>query len=59
MPPSRSAFRAAFLCSRTVLFSTIGAIGLVLVAVLYCRILGRLMWYASEKMARLERERAE
>jgi len=49
----------AFLASPTLLFSSIGSIGVVLVAVLYCRILGRLMWYASEKMARLERERAE
>jgi hypothetical protein len=33
-----------------------GCTGLVIVAVLYCRILGRLMWYASEKMAKLERQ---
>jgi hypothetical protein len=37
----------------------IGALGVLFVAVLYCRILGRLMWYCSEKMARLERQRAE
>jgi hypothetical protein len=32
-----------------------GCVGLVLIAILYCRILGRLMWYSSEKMAKLER----
>jgi hypothetical protein len=32
-----------------------GSVGLVIVAILYCRILGRLMWYSAEKMARLER----
>lgn len=32
-----------------------GSLGLVVTAILYCRILGRLMWYSSEKMARQER----
>lgn len=32
-----------------------GCIGLVVTGVLYCRVLGRLMWYSSEKMARQER----
>ncbi len=32
-----------------------GCLGLVVVAILYCRILGRLMWYSSEKMAKQER----
>jgi hypothetical protein len=49
----------AFVCSRQPLVNIIGSIGVVFVAVLYCRILGRLMWYASEKMAKLERQRAD
>jgi hypothetical protein len=46
----------AFVCSRAVLVNVIGSVGVIFVAVLYCRILGRMMWYCSEKMARLERE---
>jgi phage FluMu protein Com len=37
------------------LLRVFGSLGLVVVGMLYCRILGRLMWYSSEKMARLER----
>ena len=33
-----------------------GCIGLVIICLLYCRILGRLMWYSAEKMAKLERQ---
>jgi hypothetical protein len=32
-----------------------GCVGLVVIGLLYCRILGRLMWYSSEKMLRQER----
>jgi hypothetical protein len=32
-----------------------GCLGLVVLGFLYCRILGRLMWYSSEKMAKQER----
>jgi hypothetical protein len=48
----------AFVCSTHPLVNTVGSIGVVFVAVLYCRILGRLMWYAAEKMAKLEQQRA-
>ena len=37
-----------------IIANSFGCIGLVLTAVLYCRILGRLMWYSSEKLLKLE-----
>jgi len=48
----------AWVCSPSWFVNTIGSIGVVFVGFLYCRILGRLMWYSAEKMARLERQRA-
>ena len=48
----------AFVMSRSVLVNVVGSVGVLLVAILYCRILGRMMWYCSEKLARLEREKA-
>jgi hypothetical protein len=33
----------------------LGCLGLVVTSLLYCRVLGRLMWYSSEKMSRQER----
>ncbi len=48
----------AWVCSPRPIVNAIGSVGLIYVAMLYCRILGRLLWYCSEKMARLERERA-
>ncbi len=48
-----------FVCSHRWIVNIIGSVGVVFVAVLYCRILGRMMWYCAEKMARLERQRAE
>jgi hypothetical protein len=41
--------------ARFLLVNLFGCTGLVIVAILYCRILGRLMWYSSEKMLKLER----
>jgi hypothetical protein len=38
--------------------NSLGSTGVVVLAVLYCRILGRLMWYSSEKMVKLERQQA-
>lgn len=35
--------------------NSLGAIGLIALALLYCRVLGRLMWYASERMLEAER----
>ncbi len=49
----------AFAMSQHVLVNVVGSLGLILVMFLYCRILGRLMWYCSEKMAKLEAQRAE
>ena len=48
----------AFLCHRHPVVHIIGAVGVMFVAVLYCRILGRMMWYSAEKMAKLEAQRA-
>ena len=48
----------AFVMSRSVLVNVIGSVGVLFVAILYCRILGRMMWYCSEKLAKLEREKA-
>jgi hypothetical protein len=48
----------AFTGSNYVLFRIMGAAGVVAMMLIYCRVLGRLMWYASEKMAKLERRRA-
>ena len=37
-----------------IIANSFGCVGLVLIAVLYCRLLGRLMWYSSEKLLKLE-----
>ena len=49
----------AFVCWKHPVINSIGSVGLIFVAMLYCRILGRLMWYCSEKMAKLEQQRAK
>jgi hypothetical protein len=48
----------AFTGSNFVVLRLMGAAGVVTMALIYCRVLGRLMWYASEKMAKAERRRA-
>jgi hypothetical protein len=40
------------------MISSLGALGIVVTSFLYSRLLGRLMWYAAHKEAKLETERA-
>jgi hypothetical protein len=49
----------SFMLVNSIILCSLGALGVVSIAFIYARLLGRLMWYSAQKEAKLEAAKAE